>query len=187
VRHKQWYSRDYIPHFDHPGVVQTINFRLADALPLHLLDQLAKTDPNGSDPQRRKRIEAWLDAGHGSCVLRNPAIAELVERALFHFDGERYLLIEWVVMPNHVHVMGEIRPQFRLPDVMQSWKSFTAHEANKLLGKSGQFWAEEYFDRYIRDQRHFDIAAQYIRENPVRAGLITRPEEWPFGSARFRK
>ena len=164
-----------------------INFRLADALPSQFLEQLEQTVEKEDDPERRKRIEAYLDAGHGSCILRDCRIGGLVEEALLHFDGKRYQMIEWVVMPNHVHTLVEIHPDSLLPDVLQSWKSFTAHEANRILDKSGKFWEEEYFDRYIRDAKHFENAVRYIRENPVTAGLVAKAEDWEFSSASWKR
>lgn len=100
--HKEWYSRGYLPHFDHPGLIQMITYRLADALPASVLARLEKEEKDARE--RRKRIEAYLDAGHGSCSLKHPKVARLVEDAFLHFDAQRYKLLEWVVMPNHVHV-----------------------------------------------------------------------------------
>jgi REP element-mobilizing transposase RayT len=80
-------------------------------------------------------------------------------------------------MPNHVHVLIEQAGGFRLGDIIHAWKSFTAKQANKHLGRTGAFWAPDYFDRYIRDQAHFDVAVHYIHENPVKAGLVARAEE----------
>jgi REP element-mobilizing transposase RayT len=69
---------------------------------------------------------------------------------------------------------------------MHSRKSYTAHEANRILKRSGQFWMEEYHDRYIRNAEHFHNAVAYIESNLVQAGLCARPEDWPFSSAWFR-
>jgi REP element-mobilizing transposase RayT len=88
-------------------------------------------------------------------------------------------------MPNHVHVLIQLREGYPMHKIIHSWKSFTANEANKLLGLKGPFWYHEYYDRFIRDQRHFDNAVRYIHENPVKAGLVEKPEDWPFSSARF--
>jgi len=186
-RHKEWYSRGYIPHFDHADVVQMITFRLADALPHDRLDQLERMigKEKENDAQRRKQIETYLDAGYGSCALRESRVGSMVEDALLHFDGQRYRLIEWVVMPNHVHLLVELFSEWLLPEVLKSWKSFTAHEANRILGRSGQFWQEDYFDRLIRDMKHFENAKQYIRENPVTAGLVKLPEDWPYSSGSW--
>ena len=135
----------------------------------------------------RRRIEEYLDAGHGNCWLSQPDIARPVELALFHFDGQRYLLLAWCIMPNHVHVMIETRDGFPLPDILHSWKSFTASQANKLLKRSGEFWQREYLDRYIRNVEHYQQAITYIEENPVKAGLARVKTDWPWSSARFRQ
>ena len=185
--HKEWYSRGYLPHFDHPGLVQMLTFRLADALPLEIIAELARSNRNETNAKKRRRVEAYLDAGFGSCCLRDRSIARMVQGALLHFDLERYRLFAWVVMPNHVHALLEIFEEFLLCEVLQSWKSFTSKEANRILVKSGQFWEPEYFDRFIRNSRHFDCAVRYIHENPVRAGLVSTPEEWEFSSARYMK
>jgi len=100
--HKGWYSRGYLPHIDRPGLIQGITFRLADSLPPGFLKSL-KIDlafAPGPDSETRERIEACLDAGHGSCSLRDARVARVVEEAFLHFDGERYRLLAWVVMPN---------------------------------------------------------------------------------------
>ena len=103
------------------------------------------------------------------------------------FDGSRYRLLAWCVMPNHVHVL--IEPVETLPKIVQSWKSYTgrwalAHNAELGLGvPGGRFWMRDYWDRYIRDQRHLDAVVAYIHRNPVIAGLCDRPEEWMWSSA----
>lgn len=110
----------------------------------------------------------------------------MVEDALLHFDGERYRLLAWVIMPNHVHVLAETLPVYRLGDIVHSWKSFTAKEANRILGRMGPLWQEEYFDRFIRDDDHLRETIRYIEQNPVAGGLAAKAEDWPFGSARRR-
>jgi putative DNA methylase len=185
IEHKEWYSRGYLPHFDHPGLIQMITYRLADALPATVLATLEREAKD--DLEKRKRIEAYLDAGHGSCSLRDPRIACMVEDAFLHFDAKRYRLMEWVVMPNHVHVLVEIEPHYQLSGIVHSSKSFTAKEAIKILGTSGHYWQPDYFDRFIRDDTHYSNAVRYIHENPVKAKLVSRAEDWPFGSAARRK
>jgi putative DNA methylase len=206
-----WHSRGYHPHLDTPGVVHSITFCLADSVPADLITQWREElglviaeqrqqeqDPNPAAHHRRpqpgddrpirevevrKRIERYADAGHGACWLRDPRIAELVEHALLHFDGERYRLLEWCIMPNHVHVLLETLPGYPLGDVVRSWKTVTAREANQLLDRTGSFWMVDYFDRCVRDERHLAAVRAYIRENPVRAGLCATAEEWRWGSA----
>jgi REP element-mobilizing transposase RayT len=125
----------------------------------------------------RKRIEKYEDSGKGACYLRDERIARLVEDALKRFNGERYRLIAWCIMPNHVHVLIKMMDA-PLPDIVKEWKSYTAHAANKILGRSGTFWMPDYFDRYIRDEEHFRTTVDYIFQNPVQAGLVDAPEKW---------
>jgi REP element-mobilizing transposase RayT len=177
-----WRSRGYLPHLDAANLVQHVVFRLADSLPAHLQTEIAKI-PRG---ERVGRADRLLDEGHGRRDLAIPELGALVENALLRFDGERYLLLAWCVMPNHVHVLIETRPGHRLDRLVHSWKSFTAHAANKLLGRANSFWAPEYFDRYMRDDAHLATTMAYIEGNPVKAGLSKIASQWPFSSAARR-
>jgi putative DNA methylase len=184
--HLGWYSRDYLPHFDQPGLVQAITFRLDDSMPAEVLarwrDELAFLPDEKSKAELQRRIADYLDAGHGECLLRDPRIAKIVEDALLHFDGERYRLLAWVVMPNHVHVLIETREGWPLAGLAHSWKGFVAHEANQLLGREGAFWQREYHDRYIRNEKHLGFARNYIAQNPVKAHLCVNAEDWRWSS-----
>ncbi len=179
---KGWYSRGYLPHLDTPNLLQSITFRLADSLPKAVIKRISDATEH-SDVERRRHIEQYLDAGYGTCWLRRPDIARICEEALLYFDGERYWLLAWAVMPSHVHVLIETRSGYSLAKVVKSWKTFTAGESNRRLQRSGGFWARDYFDRYIRDDRHLLAVTEYIENNPVKAGLVAKAEEWPFGSA----
>jgi len=110
----------------------------------------------------------------------------MVEEALLHFDGERYQLHAWMVMPNHVHVVMTPGRQVSVSKIVFSWKSFTAGRANALLGRSGAFWQADYFDRFIRDDDHFTTVVRYVERNPVVVGLCDQPEESELSSARRR-
>lgn len=179
-----WHSRGYLPHFDRPGSIQMVTFRLADSIPAAKLIEFTET--RVADSARRQHIEDWLDAGYGACYLKDQRVACSVESALLHFDGIRYQLLAWVVMGNHVHVVVETLGEHELSDVVHSWKSFTSNEANRLLVRRGRFWQPEYFDRLIRDERHLEAAIRYTEGNPVKAGLVESPGDWPFSSVRFR-
>lgn len=176
-----WHSRQRLPHLDAEAWTQFVTFRLYDSMPQALLDKW-RTEC-ASDTQFRKRIERYLDAGIGECFLADPSVAKIVEDALKFHAGTKYLLHSWVLMPNHGHVMLTPLAKMHLPDIMHSIKSYSAQMANRLLGRSGQFWQHESFDRYIRDRRHFNAVVRYIEMNPVKAGLCDKPEEWRFGSA----
>lgn len=164
-----------------------IGFRLADSLPAEALRRLEQDLLFKTEGQRREYIKEILDAGHGECLLGDPRIATIVQNAFLFFDNQRYRLIAWVIMPNHVHVLVEMFDGFPLANIVQAWKGFTAREANKLLGRSDKFWQRDYFDRYIRDEAHYIDAVNYIHLNPVKAGLVERPEDWPYSSAGFER
>jgi putative DNA methylase len=186
-----WHSRGYLPHFDGGEIAQTVTFRLFDSMPQELLDrwrqELNFLPEKDYDRERRKRIDAYLDQGHGSCYLKDDCLAEIVQQALLHFDGQRYALHAWVVMPNHVHVLFTPKAEHTMSQIAHSWKSYTANECNKLLKRKGEFWQREPFDRYIRDANHYANAVLYIENNPVKAGLCERPEDWRWSSAWERR
>ena len=156
-------------------------------MPSTVLEQWAKETEGLPEIQRaterQRRIAAYLDAGHGECWLRDERIAEVMENTLLHFDGERYELLAWVVMPNHVHVLAEMREGWPLAKLVYSWKTWTAKRANEILGRSGTFWFREYHDRYIRDATHLANAKRYIKENAMKAGLCAAREDWRWGNA----
>ena len=179
------HTRGYLPHIDAENITQFITFRLADSMPQNLLEKWRSELESGeiTDVDMRKRIELFLDSGYGSCCLRDRRVAEVIRDTLLKWNGIRYRLIAWVIMPNHVHLLIELGTEFSLSEVMHSIKSYTAHEANGILGQKGRFWSVESFDRYIRDARHFRNTVAYIENNPVKAGLCERPEVWEFSSA----
>jgi REP element-mobilizing transposase RayT len=185
-----WRSRGYI---DQAGLIQVITIRRYDAVPESLIkqwkialswgDRLPARDPRCVE--LRKRIETYEDAGYGACWLKDDRIATMVESSLLRFDQERYRLLAWCIMPNHVHCIMEIGKDFPLDKVLHSLKSYTAHEANKILARSGKFWFREYHDRYIRDDEHLAVAVEYVESNPVKAKLVDRKELWKWSSARL--
>ena len=114
------------------------------------------------------------------------SVARSVQDSLRHVDGERYRLHAWVVMPNHAHAVLTPLAGHELSDVGGSWKHDTARVANHLLQRQGDFWYRDYYDRAIRDERHYAAAVAYVEANPVRAHLCARIEAWPFCSAAYR-
>jgi len=186
-----WHSRGYLPHFETREKMQSITFRLADSLPQSKLRELetdlVRLPKDRVAVERRKRIEHYLDAGMGCCALRNPAVAGVVQETLLRFDLERYRLLAWSIMPNHVHVL--IWPLADLGKIVQSWKSYTgrwalAKNAELGLGVPGKvFWMREYWDRFIRDEKHYGAVVEYIHNNPVKAGLCESPGQWRWSSA----
>lgn len=104
----------------------------------------------------------------------------MVVGALRYFDGKRYALQTWTIMPNLIHVLFSIHDGFNLASIVHSWKSFTLKQANHLLQRSGRFWQPEYFERLIKSDRHFEFCVRYILNNPVKARLCKEPVEWPW-------
>ena len=185
--HRGWTSRGYLPHFDAADTWQSITYRLADAMPRHVIAGMERdltiAPDDERDRQRRRRVEAWLDAGHGSCVLRRDDIAALILETWTRFAGSRYDLGPWVIMPNHVHLLIRVNPGHTLATSVGSWKSYTAKRIMALAGMSAPIWWPEYWDRFIRDEAHWRSVGNYIERNPVVAGLARSPQEWRWGSA----
>jgi REP element-mobilizing transposase RayT len=186
----------YLPHWTREGAIYAVTFRLADSLPRSVLDawlserrDIVRTAeqmgrPLSEHEQQRlqslhsERVEAYLDAGHGECWLRQPAIAELVANALLHFDGQRYEMHAWCIMPNHVHLILQPLLTHTLQALMHSWKSFTSKAANRVLGRAGEFWQTEYYDHLIRGEDDYAHALRYLMGNPIVAGLSDWPWIW---------
>jgi REP element-mobilizing transposase RayT len=191
---KGWHSRGYLPHLDSDKEIQSLTFRLWDAVPMRVIEDWRcelgwRKDLKQTDPRAvalRQRIETYEDTGYGSCFLRHPQIAELMENALLDFDGVRYRLLAWCVMPNHVHSLIEMVEGYSLGGIVHSWKSYAAKKANRNLGRSGHFWHKDYYDHYIRDDDHLRIAIDYIEQNPVKVGLVQDATQWKYSSARRR-
>jgi type I restriction enzyme R subunit len=175
-----------LPHWQQGSVYYFVTWRLADSLPKEKLSRWIEerdlwlglhpkpwdTSTETEFHERFSRaIEEWLDAGEGSCVLRNRALASCVADALLHFDNQRYAMDCFVVMPNHVHALFRLLTPHRLESVVKSWKGFSAREINRRLKKRGPVWQEDYWDRLIRNESHWAKCREYILENPPKARL----------------
>ncbi|HVT03224.1 MAG TPA: transposase [Thermoanaerobaculia bacterium] len=187
-----------VPHWELDNAFYSITFRLGDALPRSVVASLQDErrriirSISGTDEPTLEqlaeiqrlfgvRVDHYLDLGYGSCSLAEPGIAELVANALRFFDGDRYRLYGWAVMPNHVHVAMFLEYGAKLEKILHSWKSFTASRANTILGEEGTFWQKDYVDRIIRDEGDLESTIQYIWTNPERAGLKDWFWKWRMG------
>ena len=185
------HSRGFLPHIENKQI-QFLTFRLYDSVPQKVIQQWKVLLANEEEKVRNKSfeeeerlrhlIDQYEDAGYGNCFLNDSRVASTVECALKYYDEKRYTLLRWCVMPNHVHVLIEIKTGWSLSTILSSWKSFSAHEANRLLGRNGQFWMTEYYDRYIRTAEQLMKTVTYIDYNPVKANLCNTPEEWEWGT-----
>jgi superfamily II DNA or RNA helicase/REP element-mobilizing transposase RayT len=178
----------HLPHWEQAGATYFVTFRLGDSIGRERVDRwhrerrdwLAKNPVPHSPEQEADyaerftdRFEEWLNAGQGECLLRRPEVADIVEDSLRHFDGERYQLGAYVVMPNHVHVLVKPLGGMKLEQLLHSWKSFTSSRINQHIDRSGPLWQEEYFDHLVRTGVHLQKYSDYIWENPEKAGLKT--------------
>lgn len=183
----------YLPHWTSTDAIYAVCFRLANSLPREVMAdwQCKRTDwcapcsgdsvPPPSGHGRRSLsldVESYLDAGNGACWLRQRRIARVVADALHRFDGIRYQLLAWCIMPNHVHVVVEPLHGHLLPAILKSWKGYSGRQANQMLNLCGAFWQPEYYDHLIRSTADLACAVEYVMKNPVRAGLKNWPWVW---------
>ena len=180
-----WHQRGYLPHFDAPDVTQFVTFQLHDSFPVTRRAEFESILKEPDDSLKRWKLEAWLDRGHGRCWLRQPDLAELVEKALLEADGRDYRMQAWIIMPNHVHLIVDVW-DVPLVKLINGWKGKTSRLANVLLRRNGKFWQEDYYDTLIRDEARLKRAIRYIEQNPVKAFLVKAEREWPWCSARHR-
>ncbi|RYG42994.1 hypothetical protein EON79_17840, partial [bacterium] len=182
----------HLPHWTKEGATYFVTFRLADSVPaskreewrseraryeeMERTGKLAESERHEFRRLLREEVNQYLDRGEGEALLRETPVAELVEGALRHFDGDRYALQAWSVMPNHVHVVVRPLGEYTLDSILHSWKSFTSHRINEVLERSGDVWMDESYDHLIRDEGDWNRCVAYTAENPARAGM----PDWPY-------
>jgi len=178
-------TRQNLPHWVQPGATYFVTYRLADSLPREILAPwreeielwLSRHPEPWDDAVREEyqqfhaRKEAWLDAGYGSCHLGNDKARAIVEENFRHFDGDRYILDEFVVMPNHVHVLVKPLGDSTLSDILHSWKSYTSKAIAKVVAIEGPVWMDESFDHIVRTWEQLQHYRAYIRANPKTKNL----------------
>jgi len=190
------------PHWSQAGAIVFITFRTHDSIPRAVVEQWERekqawlrrrghdTGDHWSDsvptlPDRERAAfhrafnrcrETYLDACHGGCWFRRPDLAGVVADALLHFDGERYRMGDFVVMPNHVHLLAAFPSAGGMKDQCDSWLHYSAVRINRALGKTGKFWQQEPFDHLVRSPGQYEALRQYVADNPRKAGL--KPGEY---------
>src|SRR5262245_17069978 len=176
-RSQEWFVAERrLPHWSQAGVVTFITWRTWDSLPKAVLDdwlagraawlkarhidvrqvnwrqlvrQLPLAEQFAFQNQIAERWDACLDECHGACVLRQTELNQIVADSLLHFDGERYALTDFVVMPNHAHILVAFVNEEQMLKQCDSWKHYTAVEINKRLGRCGRFWEADAFDHLV--------------------------------------
>jgi putative transposase len=196
--------RRNLPHLQPPGATFFITFRLAGSIPAAVIAALyaeaeqtrAELERAPDSPERAERLyleerrffgkwDAILDLGDGPDWLRNPAVARLMADSMHYFDGTRYDLLAYCIMANHVHVaftplLQTADVYYPLAQIMHTMKGYTASQANRLLGRSGAFWLHESYDHYVRSTAELDRIIAYVVNNPVKAGLVSEWQAWPW-------
>jgi REP element-mobilizing transposase RayT len=200
-------KRNYQRHLPHQIPEDSpifLTWNLKGALPAEVLAglrqerlRLEKQPPRSGELPRDRKIrenkilfaitDKYLDTTFkGPTYLKDPHCAKIVEDSIHFGVGERYDLFAWCVMANHVHVL--LLPLWDLNAITQGIKGFTAHEINGLQKARGRvFWQDESYDHWARDEEEKLRIIQYIENNPVKAFLCSRPEDWQWSTARFRK
>ena len=190
-------TRGRLPHWTAADATYFVTFRLFDSLPKELVDRFVferrniiqtakqmRRELSGAERNRlhqlRIQIDSYLDQSHGKCYMRDEAIASMVAGALQYFEGVRYHLLAWCVMPNHVHSVVQLLENWELKQVLHSWKSFTAHQAVQKYHCSKPFWQVESYDHIFRTETELERAITYVENNPIAAGLM----DWKWVSNR---
>lgn len=182
------FYRRHLPHWQKPEAALFLTWRLYGSLPrqkVEAYEHYREMSPGKAFVYFDEQLDA---EAYGPTWLRDPKLAELIVNSLWYGADvlELYRLSRYVVMSNHVHVL--FWPDAVLAKITKSIKGFTAREANRLLGRTGQpFWQEESFDHWVRNGDEFNRIARYIEQNPVKAGLVRRAEDWPWSSAARKK
>src|ERR1043166_5484505 len=173
------YRRAHLPHWQPENAAIFLTWRLYGSHPA--------PPPEWLRLRAGKRFVAEdhaLDGAPGPHHMRNPAIARVVADTIRYGAGQLHIydLHAWVVMSNHVHIL--IEPRVTISRITESIKRYSAREANKILGRTGQpFWQIESYDHWARTSREFDNIVRYIEFNPVKAGIVENPEDYPWSSA----
>ena len=164
--------RRRLPHWQQDGATYFVTFRLADALPADVVTTLEEQRRLGvSSEDAWAWLDRFLDAGSGCGLLARPECAALLADTLCHFDGQRYNLGAFVIMPNHVHGLVQPIGAGRLATVVHGWKSYSAYQLQRNGFASGAVWQGESFDRLVRDEGELERFQRYILENPEKARL----------------
>jgi REP element-mobilizing transposase RayT len=186
--------RARLPHWHAEHAVYFITWHLADALPAEVMARfrgerdaeranICRIRGTATIAEQRmldaaliEACERFLDQHNGECLLRDRRAAQIVADSLMFFDGVRYQLHAWCVMPNHVHIVFSCMTGFNISSILHSLKGFTSKEINKIFGRKGTLWQAESFDRCVRDSRELENTINYVMGNPAAAGV----ENWPF-------
>jgi REP element-mobilizing transposase RayT len=178
--------RKHLPHVEQSGAIYFVTFRLADSLPQKQLKQWRAdrsawmafhpepwTEDEAMEYRREftARIEKWLDAGSGECVLRNENCRSALEITMKHAHCAECDLGDWVIMPNHVHLLIQPLGSSCLSEILKGIKGVSARRINQCLGRTGRVWMDESFDHIVRSLEQLEKLQTYVERNPMKARL----------------
>lgn len=182
------FYRRNLPHWFMPEHSVFLTWRLYGSLPASYFADL-REQQSISDGEKFRHAENLLDHPRSGPVwLEDPRIAECIVEEIRRGSSElgHYDLFSFVVMANHAHAL--IRPKTQVCLLTKTLKGRTARTANKILDRQGlPFWQDESFDHWVRSNDQFVRIKNYIEQNPVKAGLVKRAEDWPWSSAYRRQ
>lgn len=214
---KDFYRRK-LPHWIPSDAIFFITFRLANSLPANIIKKLVEEKENHQkiiqakfqEKEQKERLyelekkyfrhfDAWLDRCHAESPvwLRQEKIARIVSEVIHEFDGQRYALMAYCIMPNHVHLLIDTRgykidvshrgttAHYPLSDMLKQLKGRSSHLANQALKRSRMFWQHESYDHVVRDSKELERIHWYILNNPVKAGLVTQWQDWPYSWSKL--
>jgi putative transposase len=185
------------PHWSQAGAVVFITFRTHDSIPREVIEgwdrrkqewlrnrgkdagahwslviqELSEVDRAEFRKTFNRCRETFLDSCHGRCLLKRPGLSKIVADSLQHFDGERYRMGDFIVMPNHVHLLAVFRSAEAMKEQCDSWLHYTAYRINQAIGEKGKFWQRAPFDHLVRSPAQYEYLRHYIADNPHKAGL----------------
>lgn len=207
-----FYKR-HLPHYQPHNETLFITFRLAHSIPNTIIRkmqeqkevQLKYISSFCSCKKRKEEYENWQSGYflqfdeelHSNkkkiSYLSDPRIAGILKEAIHLRDKKEYDLIAYSIMPNHVHIMflpktsinNRKEDKFQATKILKSLKWYTAREGNRILGRKGAFWQDESYDHVVRNEKEFKRIVNYILNNPVKARLVERREDWKWNYANF--
>jgi putative transposase len=175
------FYRRRLPHLYQIGHPVFLTWRLYGSLPLHRSFPKATLNSGKAFAALDRLLE---ESRTGPFYLRQPAIADMVVEVLHHNANRlgRHTLHAFAVMPNHVHLL--MSPHIPLPHFTKALKGYTAKRANQMLARTGNpFWQEETYDHLVRGLAEEERIRFYIEQNPVRAGLVRKADDYRWSSA----
>ncbi|WP_041672823.1 transposase [Sulfurovum sp. NBC37-1] len=162
-----------LPHIDMKGYYQFITFRIKESIDSYLKQLYA--NKYDSEKIKQYKMDQYLDKSINGAFLNGSLIQE-IQNYYFNHHGKEFDLYAVTIMPNHIHAL--VKQKSSLSDIVRILKGGSAHIINKRLNRTGKVWSSDYFDKVIRDEKHFQITYEYIKHNAFKAKLEDAKERF---------